>query len=91
MARADNSHPKSFTLTNWHSQSVSLVFKELQCDIRGLSSKEAKDRLEKSGPNQIPSSKGESSIKRFFLQFNNVLIYVLLVAGFISVLLTPMG
>ena len=88
MARADNSHPKSFTLTNWHSQSVSLVFKELQCDIRGLSSKEAKDRLEKSGPNQIPSSKGESSIKRFFLQFNNVLIYVLLVAGFISVLLT---
>jgi magnesium-transporting ATPase (P-type) len=88
VARADNSHPKSFTLTNWHSQSVSLVFKELQCDIRGLSSKEAKDRLEKSGPNQIPSSKGESSIKRFFLQFNNVLIYVLLVAGFISVLLT---
>ena len=75
MARADNSHPKSFTLTNWHSQSVSLVFKELQCDIRGLSSKEAKDRLEKSTKSDSLFKRGILH-KKIFLQFNNVLIYV---------------
>lgn len=74
--------------TNWHSQPVNRVFKELQCDNNGLSDAEAKVRLEKYGPNQIPSSKGESSLKRFLLQFNNVLIYILLVSGLISALFT---
>jgi magnesium-transporting ATPase (P-type) len=74
--------------TNGHSQPVNRVFKELQCDNNGLSDAEAKVRLEKYGPNQIPSSKGESSLKRFLLQFNNVLIYILLVSGLISALFT---
>lgn len=88
MAKAEKTGLKSSTPTNWHSQPVNSVFKELQCDSRGLSSAETKSRLEKFGPNQIPSSKGESSIKRFLLQFNNMLIYILLIAGLISALLT---
>jgi len=88
MARAENSPLKGSAPANWYSQPVGSVFKELQCDNRGLSSLQAKIRLEKYGPNQIPPSKRESSIKRFLLQFNNILIYVLLVAGLISALLT---
>lgn len=88
MARAENSPLKGSASANWYSQPVDLVFKKLQCDNRGLSSIEAKVRLEKYGPNQIPSSKRESSVKKFFLQFNNVLIYVLLLAALISALLT---
>jgi len=88
MAKTEKFHIKESAPVNWYSQPVSSVFKELQCDSSGLSSIEAKSRLEKYGPNQIPSYKGESPVKRFLLQFNNILIYVLLVAALISALLT---
>jgi magnesium-transporting ATPase (P-type) len=87
MARAEDFFQSSASI-NWHSQPVDTVFKKLQCDSSGLSSTEARSRLEKYGPNQIPSSKGEAPIKRFLLQFNNLLIYILLVSGLISALLT---
>jgi len=88
MAKTEKFHIKESAPVNWYSQPVSSVFKELQCDSSGLSSIEAKSRLEKYGPNQIPSHKGELPVKRFLLQFNNILIYVLLVAALISALLT---
>lgn len=87
MVKVANSLPQNSTQVDWHSLSAEEVFKKLQSDKEGLNSKEAQSRLEVFGLNQIPSSKGESSLKRFFLQFNNVLIYILLTSGVISFLL----
>jgi magnesium-transporting ATPase (P-type) len=45
---------------------------------RGLSESEAAARLERFGPNRLADIRRQSAFWRFLLQFNNLLIYVLL-------------
>ncbi len=88
MAKRQKGNSGNTSSINWHTLSIDEVFKKLQCDSKGLSSTDAQLRLEKFGPNQIPSFQQESSVKRFLAQFNNLLIYILLISGIISALLT---
>jgi len=69
---------------NWHSLSVEEIFKKLDINEIGLSSVEAKKRLEKFGPNEIPEKKNKSLFLIFLKQFHSVLIYILLAAAAIS-------
>lgn len=71
----------------WHTLSAEKVAKALQTDGEGLSSAEARRRLDQLGPNELPLQKGKSPLLRFLLQFHNVLIYVLLAAGIITLLM----
>ena len=50
----------------------------------GLSSQEAKKRLEKYGPNQIEEKKGSAIMGILKRQFSNVLIWILIIAAGIS-------
>ncbi len=50
----------------------------------GLSADEAQQRLAKAGPNQLREEKGESAWQLFFSQFRSFIIWVLIVAAFIS-------
>ena len=53
--------------------------KRLETDVKeGLSADAAKQRLLESGPNRLPEGKQQSLFTRFLLQFNNILVYVLL-------------
>lgn len=62
--------------------------KKYQTSIeRGLTDLEATKRLNRDGPNELKSEKKEVAIVRFFLQFNDVLIYILLASGIISCIL----
>lgn len=71
----------------WHSMSPDSVIRELKSHKDGLDEKEAKKRLEKYGENKLPEGKRRSKISIFFIQFRNPLIYVLLIAAFISLFL----
>jgi potassium/sodium efflux P-type ATPase len=72
----------------WHAQSASAVVGILESDEKkGLASADAAERLIEAGPNKITGQRGPGPIKRFLLQFCNPLVYVLLVAGGITVLL----
>jgi magnesium-transporting ATPase (P-type) len=72
----------------WHALSAEEVVKRLATDdVRGLDPSEASDRLQKYGPNRLPEGKRRGPLKRFLAQFNNVLVYVLLGAGFIKLML----
>jgi magnesium-transporting ATPase (P-type) len=51
----------------------------------GLSSHDAQERLERFGPNQLPSVPRRGPLRRLLLQFHNPLIYALLIAGAITV------
>jgi cation-transporting ATPase F len=51
---------------------------------RGLTSQEAADRLERFGPNSLPSAQGAGVLVRALRQFHHPLIYVLLAAGAIT-------
>src|SRR5262249_7207735 len=45
-------------------------------------------RLQKYGPNRLPESRKRRPFTRFFGQFNNILVYVLLAAGFTKLMLS---
>lgn len=76
-----------YSQISWHSLSVDEVFQKLQCSEKGLSESEAEIRLKKYGFNQISSTSGTHPFKRFLLQFNNMLIYILLISATISAIL----
>ncbi|WP_007023694.1 HAD-IC family P-type ATPase [Saccharomonospora iraqiensis] len=54
---------------------------------RGLGTREAADRLGRFGPNTLPSAARTGPLRRALRQFHHPLIYVLLVAGVITVAL----
>ena len=71
----------------WHTQSIESIFEKLATSPQGLSDKEAARRLQKYGYNILPEAKPRSAFMRFFSQFHNILIYVLIVAGVIAAFL----
>jgi len=71
----------------WHSFSIEKTFRELESRPDGLRQKEVKERLKKFGPNKLPEEKPFSRIKLFLGQFRSPLIYILLIAGIITLIL----
>ena len=53
----------------------------------GLKEEEAKVKLANDGLNELKSHKKESIFIRFLKEFNDVLIYILLLSGIISIIL----
>ena len=79
---------KSETATvAWHAVTADDVVKRLHTDpAKGLDMGEAAQRLTKYGPNRLPEGKKQSAVMRFLLHFNNILVYVLLGAGFVKLM-----
>jgi magnesium-transporting ATPase (P-type) len=71
----------------WHSMEADQVMAELGAGEKGLSHLEVRQRLDRHGPNRLPEARRQSPLIRFLSQFNNVLIYVLLVAAVVTALL----
>src|SRR5262249_31306663 len=87
MNTAVNVNPAS-DVTAWHSISVENVLKRLTTSTdKGLDTGEASARLQKYGPNRLPEGKKRGPFMRFVSQFNNILVYVLLGAGFTKLML----
>ena len=73
---------------NWHSIETNQVIELLTSNaIKGLSEKDADERLIKFGENVLPEKKKESRLLRFLKHFNDILIYVLLVAAIVTAVL----
>ncbi|MHA1517614.1 MAG: HAD-IC family P-type ATPase, partial [Alphaproteobacteria bacterium] len=65
-----------------YAQSSAVVLEEQGVSVEsGLSDSEAAARLERYGPNRLTEARRQSALWRFLLQFNNLLIYVLLGAA----------
>src|SRR5262245_32939990 len=72
----------------WHSLAVDDVLKRLTTSTgKGLDGGEASTRLQRYGPNRLPEGKKRGPFMRFISQFNNILVYVLLGAGFTKMML----
>ncbi|MBM9536257.1 cation-transporting P-type ATPase [Desulfobulbus alkaliphilus] len=63
------------------------VVRRLESRSSGLHTEEAKERLAAIGPNRLPTAPKEGLLKRFFKHFNELLIYILLVAAVVTALL----
>jgi magnesium-transporting ATPase (P-type) len=87
MSTAANANAAS-EVARWHAISVDEVVKRLTTDSgKGLHAGEASSRLQKYGPNRLPEGKKRGPLMRFLSQFNNILVYVLLGAGFTKLML----
>ena len=64
--------------TSWYQLTPEQVFEALGTDETGLSSSEAKTRLEQYGYNEL-KVKERGPFVNFLLQFHNALLYVLMV------------
>src|SRR5262245_12421587 len=72
----------------WHAISVAELAKRLTTDPRkGLDTAEAENRLQRYGANRLPEGKKRGPLLRFLSQFNSILVYVLLGAGFTKLML----
>lgn len=70
----------------WHTMGADEVVSALRSDsARGLSADEARERLERMGPNELEPPAKTPAWKMFLLQFNDFMIWVLMVAVLISV------
>ena len=75
------------TSENWHTKNAKVTLASFDTTTDGLSGEEATNRLAKYGSNRIPEAKTRGPLVRFFYQFHNVLIYVLIVACAITAML----
>ncbi|HMM05438.1 MAG TPA: cation-translocating P-type ATPase [Clostridiales bacterium] len=60
------------------------VFSLMESDTKGLSPKEAQDRLAQYGPNQLAENKKKSVARIFLEQFADLLVIILIAAAVIS-------
>jgi magnesium-transporting ATPase (P-type) len=73
---------------SWHAMSAKETLDQLATDGRkGLDGAEVSNRLKKYGPNRLPEGRKRGPFMRFLAQFNNILVYVLLGAGFVKLML----
>lgn len=65
----------------WHALREQDLLEALDSSREGLAQSSAAERLERYGLNQLPEAPKKPAILRFLVQFHNLLIYVLMVAG----------
>ncbi|HEY7309921.1 MAG TPA: HAD-IC family P-type ATPase [Gemmataceae bacterium] len=74
--------------TAWHALAGDDVVRRLNTSTeKGLDAGEISQRRTKYGPNRLPEASKRGPFMRFLLQFNNVLVYVLLAAAFTKLML----
>ncbi|MBO7156815.1 MAG: HAD-IC family P-type ATPase, partial [Clostridia bacterium] len=75
-------------MKQFYTSQVEDVLTELNSSANGLTNEEAKVRLEKNGKNALDEAKKRPMILKFFDQFKDLMIIVLLAAAVISGVLT---
>lgn len=69
----------------WHTKKINDVIQNLNSNSsNGLSSNQVSDLLSKNGKNSITKKSGKNIFKMIFDQLNNILIYILIIAGLLS-------
>ena len=72
----------------WHNLSIGETTKILKTDIEtGLTEKEVQLRQREFGKNKLPEERPLSRLRTFFEQFRSPLIYILVIAGIITLVL----
>jgi Ca2+-transporting ATPase len=72
---------------NWYQLSGKEIFEHLKTSELGLTEEEVKQRLKKYGPNKIAEEEKINKLKILLHQFTSPLIYILLIAGVVTILL----
>ncbi|PJC00913.1 MAG: hypothetical protein CO073_05045, partial [Candidatus Komeilibacteria bacterium CG_4_9_14_0_8_um_filter_36_9] len=68
----------------WHDKTIAETLQRLNTSVYGLDVSEVKRRRKLAGQNELPRAKKLTHLAIFFSQFKNTLVYILLIAAFIS-------
>lgn len=68
----------------WYQKDKEQILEEVGSNEHGLSTKERSEALQEYGPNILTKTKQDSEIKKFLRQFNDLLIYVLIISGILK-------
>ncbi|MDD5172556.1 MAG: HAD-IC family P-type ATPase [Patescibacteria group bacterium] len=71
----------------WHNLSINKVLEIMDIDKSGLDIEKVREKQKKFGKNKLPEKEKFSALKIFFSQFKTPLVYVLIIAAFISLAL----
>ncbi|WP_353684643.1 HAD-IC family P-type ATPase [Thermodesulfovibrio sp. 3907-1M] len=74
-------------MRNWYQLSIRDIYQKLNTNEKGLTSEEVRKRLVKYGYNRLQEEDRVKKFKIFLHQFTSPLIYILLIAGTISIVL----
>ena len=77
-------------MKDYYMLTTEQTFNSVESSDQGLSTKEAQRRLDRDGPNVLPSGKKLNIFEAFFKQFKNIVIWVLIGAAIVSYLLSHM-
>ena len=77
-------HPTSTSAPAWHALPADEALQALDAHAQGLSASQVQERLDRHGPNRLPSAPPRRWWRRLAAQFHNLLIYVLLGAALIT-------
>jgi Ca2+-transporting ATPase len=72
---------------NWYHLPFKEVFEKVGTSENGLTDEEAKQRLAQYGPNKLSEEEKINKFKIFLHQFTSPLIYILLIAGVVTIFL----
>ena len=73
-------------MSNYYEKTAEEVCRELKTDPKGLSAKEAEERLASYGKNELAEGKQKSAFMVFLEQFKDLLICILIAAGIVSMI-----
>ena len=73
-------------MERWYNLDSNDTMTKLNTKKQGLTQEEAKSRLAQNGPNKLKSTKHKSVIVKFFEQFKDVMLIILIIAAIISFL-----
>lgn len=73
-------------MSNYYEKTAEEVCRELKTDPKGLSAKEAEERLASYGKNELAEGKKKSAFMVFLEQFKDLLICILIAAGIVSMI-----
>lgn len=71
-------------MKKWYQKDKNEIESELQSSNKGLTKKEAKQRLLKNGKNELPKKKNDSIIKIFFRQLLDPIVILLVITVILS-------
>ncbi len=88
-ARSAGSPTATADAPRWHALDGDAVLARLDASAEGLSSAEAKLRLERHGANLVPKPKGDSALDLLWRQIHTPLIWVLILSGIVAMWVDP--
>lgn len=71
---------------NWYRLKINDILEKLGTSENGLNNNEVVERLKKFGPNKLADEEEIIRFKILLHQFKNPLIYILLIAGVVTIL-----